>query len=174
MTTRRHARAFGGEGEGVGEAAATSATYERPADDELRHRLSPLQYAVTQQGGTEPPFQNEHWDRHEDGLYVDIVTGQPLFSSRDKFDSGTGWPSFTRPLTPDAVVERRDFKLLMPRVEVLSSGGRSHLGHVFSDGPAPTGRRYCMNSAALRFIPREHLQREGYGAYARAFEEEDV
>ena len=146
--------------------------WPKPDDAELRQRLTALQYAVTQQRDTEPPFQNEYWDNHDDGLYVDVATGQPLFSSRDKYDSGTGWPSFIKPIDPDLVLERRDLSLFMPRTEVLSSSGRSHLGHVFRDGPAPTGKRYCMNSASLRFIPRERLQAEGYGDYSSLFDDE--
>jgi methionine-R-sulfoxide reductase len=149
-----------------------SGRWQKPEEGELRRRLTALQYAVTQRRGTEPPFENEYWDNHAEGLYVDVATGQPLFSSRDKYDSGTGWPSFTRPIDPATVLERRDLSLLVPRTEALSSGGRSHLGHVFRDGPAPTGRRYCMNSAALRFVPREDLERESYGEYAHLFDDE--
>jgi len=138
-------------------------------DAELRARLEPRQYDVTQRGGTEPAFDNEYWDEHREGLYVDVVSGEPLFSSADKYDSGTGWPSFSRPIDPATVVTRKDWKLLMPRTEVRSSVAGSHLGHVFSDGPRPDGLRYCMNSAALRFIPKEELAREGYGAYLRLF-----
>lgn len=143
-----------------------------PKADELRRRLTDLQFAVTQRDGTEPPFANEYWDEHRDGIYVDVVSGEPLFSSRDKYDSGTGWPSFVRPLRPDAVTTHTDLKLLYPRTEVRSGVGDSHLGHVFRDGPKPTGERYCMNSAALRFIPRENLEREGYGDLARLFDPE--
>jgi methionine-R-sulfoxide reductase len=142
-------------------------------DAELHARLTPRQYDVTQREGTEPAFENEYWDEHRDGLYVDVVSGRPLFSSKDKYDSGTGWPSFTRPIDPSAVVTRRDWKLVLPRVEVRSAVADSHLGHVFSDGPAPAGQRYCMNSAALRFIPREDLEREGYGEYLTLFEDDD-
>ena len=140
---------------------------------ELRQKLTPLQFKVTQEEGTEPPFRNEYWDHKEPGIYVDVVSGEPLFSSQDKFDSGTGWPSFTRPLEPDNVVEKTDRALLMTRTEVRSRGGDSHLGHVFDDGPAPTGQRYCMNSAALRFIPVGRLEQEGYGQYLALFRDEE-
>jgi methionine-R-sulfoxide reductase len=137
----------------------------------LRDRLTPLQYKVTQEEGTERAFENEYWDEHRDGIYVDVVSGEPLFSSRDKFDSGTGWPSFTCPLDPDKVTTRTDRKQLVPRTEVRSAGSDSHLGHVFDDGPAPTGQRFCMNSAALRFVPKQKLEEEGYGEYLSQFEE---
>jgi methionine-R-sulfoxide reductase len=143
----------------------------RPDDADLKARLTELQYQVTQREGTEPPFRNEYWDEHREGLYVDVVSGEPLFSSRDKYDSGTGWPSFTQPLNPDAVTTKTDRKLLMSRTEVRAAGSGSHLGHVFGDGPRPTGQRYCMNSAALRFIPKEDLEAEGYGQYLSLFED---
>jgi len=138
--------------------------------DDLKKRLTPIQYEVTQNEGTEPPFQNEYWNNKKPGIYVDVVSGEPLFSSLDKFDSGTGWPSFTRPLEPDNIVERTDRRFFTTRTEVRSKDAGSHLGHVFNDGPKPTGLRYCLNSAALRFIPKQDLEKEGYGKYEDLFE----
>ena len=146
------------------------ADFEKPSDAELQKRLTPEQYRVTQHEGTEPPFRNEFWDHHEPGIYVDVVSGEPLFSSLDKFDSGTGWPSFTQPLEPANVTTRSDGKLFMRRTEVRSRLADSHLGHVFDDGPAPTGLRYCMNSASLRFVPVSRLAAEGYGKFLSLFE----
>ncbi|MDB4957628.1 MAG: peptide-methionine (S)-S-oxide reductase [Myxococcales bacterium] len=141
----------------------------KPSDEVLRKELTDIQYQVTQQNGTEPPFHNAYWDNHAPGIYVDVVTGEPLFSSTNKFDSGTGWPSFWQPLDPKLVVEIHDNTHGMDRVEVRSKLGDSHLGHVFTDGPKPTGLRYCMNSASLRFIPADQLQAQGYGGFAPLF-----
>lgn len=150
----------------AGEAASSGARYVQPSDEELRSMLTPEQYDVTQNAATERAFTGEYWNNHEKGIYVDIVTGEPLFSSADKYDSGCGWPSFTRPIDPDAVVESADTSWGMNRTEIRSSGGRSHLGHVFEDGPADRGGlRYCINSASLRFIPYDDMDAEGYGAY---------
>jgi methionine-R-sulfoxide reductase len=152
------------------QAEIMNSTKPVPSDAELRRQLTKDQYHVTRECGTETPFQNAYWDNHQPGIYVDIITGEPLFSSLDKFDSGTGWPSFTKPISEDKVVENRDSSHGMERTEVRSAKSDSHLGHVFADGPPPTGERYCLNSAALRFIPVEKLKEEGYGQYLSLFQ----
>jgi methionine-R-sulfoxide reductase len=151
-------------------APAASAGWRRPSDAELKRKLTPLQYSVTRRDDTEMPFRNEYWDNHEPGIYVDVISGEALFSSLDKYESGTGWPSFFKPLEPGNIRTKTDYKLGLPRTEVRSKMADSHLGHIFDDGPRPTGLRYCMNSAALRFVPVARLQAEGYGKYLKLFD----
>jgi len=159
--------------EGSSKRGVRMSDFKKPDDADIKAKLSPLQYQVTQNEATERPFQNAYWDNHEPGIYVDVVSGEPLFSSLDKFDSGTGWPSFTKPLVADNVTTKTDRSLFMTRTEVRSAHADSHLGHLFDDGPAPTGMRYCMNSASMRFIPVSRLAEEGYGEFLPLFESAD-
>jgi methionine-R-sulfoxide reductase len=169
-SNRQDAAAMNGKPIETATTPGEQTAYRKPSEEELRQRLTPLQYEVTQEEGTERAFKNDYWDNHQEGIYVDIVSGEPLFNSRDKFDSGTGWPSFTRPIAETSIVNHTDRRFFMKRTELRSRMAGSHLGHVFDDGPQPTGQRYCINSASLRFIPKQDLEKEGYGEFLKLFD----